>query len=257
MVRANKSSSASASSSWRLQLGVSVGLLAFLVLFRPFGLTITKLADVLVLVGVIPVNFCAMAIVHDLILPRLQTARVITAFVASGVIGLFNIIYLAPFSAAPGALVVKVMLVAGLALLAIWSWRRQQALNHEVIDLRERAKNVAHDQRHVVLKGDSETEIIKLDASALCYVQAEGNYVRVVWRNDGVKEKLLRATLQSTQDAADGLLMRCHRSFLVNLDAAERVEGPLRSMRVVFTEADSVPVARGYAEEIRKAAKAL
>ncbi|MDR0989012.1 MAG: LytTR family transcriptional regulator [Prevotellaceae bacterium] len=99
-------------------------------------------------------------------------------------------------------------------------------------------------------------ESLDVDAADFRYIEAEGNYIRIVFCPAGKREqKLIRATMRQAQEvvAPARQIVRCHRAFLVNTGAVIRVEGNLQGYRLDLEGCDAqIPVSRGYAKEIRR-----
>jgi hypothetical protein len=99
--------------------------------------------------------------------------------------------------------------------------------------------------RDLVLHSDTR-ESLRVQLDQLLYIQADDNYSRVVWVEGHTrKEKVLRTTLQHLESQLGGSgMIRCHRSYLVNLDKYE-LKGDSRGYRL-RTAADplEIPVSR-------------
>jgi DNA-binding LytR/AlgR family response regulator len=227
---------------------IALGIVAFLVLFRPFGLSIDGGREAVVVLALGPLNFAALMLLHWTPLPR-GWAR---AAIAVGLMATVNFAYLALFSNNAVSLIVPVGLVAGVVFATASQWRRHERLRREVIALREASPA---DDEPLVFEGEG-GDTLRVPAHALRYAKSEGNYTRLVWRRgEDLAEKLLRTTLTGVNSAARGALVRCHRSYLVNLAAAERLEGTSRGMTVNFADGCAVPVSRSYVAAMRDAAK--
>ncbi len=95
---------------------------------------------------------------------------------------------------------------------------------------------------------------LKAPGSELLYAEAMQNYVALYHKKDGsVAKTVERNTLQNTLEALDApSVIRCHRSYLVNLDAVVEVNGNAQGLRLRLSDTDTViPVSRSYIEEIK------
>jgi TolB-like protein/Tfp pilus assembly protein PilF len=102
-----------------------------------------------------------------------------------------------------------------------------------------------HVSRNLVLQSDTR-EKLEIPADQLLYIQAEDNYARVVWSEGGSRqEKVLRSTLRHLEHQLTGTaIIRCHRSYLVNLDKYE-LEGDSRGYKLRTTSGSlKIPVSR-------------
>ncbi|MEM8508765.1 MAG: LytTR family DNA-binding domain-containing protein [Bacteroidota bacterium] len=99
---------------------------------------------------------------------------------------------------------------------------------------------------------DGDTMIV--DGSNLLCVKAEGgNYSSVFWDDSTcVKKALIRMTLssicESTHDAST--IVRCHRSYIINLNKVTSFHGNARSATVQLEGLDfNVPLSRSFSRE--------
>jgi hypothetical protein len=142
------------------------------------------------------------------------------------------------------------------------------ALSGVVIQLRETRKNEESastitenlravnyaDHSMVVIRPESGSEL-KLDASTIRFAEAMQNYVTIWFVKDGKLEKeVLRATIGSMEvqlKATD--VIRCHRSYLVNVDSIEKVTGNAQGLKLTLRDVSDqeIPVSRSFIPKIR------
>ncbi|MHA7873468.1 MAG: LytTR family DNA-binding domain-containing protein, partial [Hyphococcus sp.] len=233
---------------------IASGVALFLIIFRPFGLTIDNWVEAIVVLGFAPLNFIAILAVHA----ALGGSGRWRAFAGAASVMGANLAYLMFWST--GALILssglKVALIAALVTGAVATWNRYRTLKAEIYTLQSRQRNTEGSDL-VVLKGDDANEILRVSPTALRYARARGNYVEIHYQQAGAPKTItLRATLASIDEQAGAALMRCHRSFLVNLNTAQRLISDRRGMRVEFSSDESAPVSRSYRNKIREAAQA-
>lgn len=234
---------------------IAGGITLFLFVFRPFDLSISNVVEALIVFGFAPLNFIAILAVHGFLprtgrlRPMISTTAILTA----------NFAYLIFWSTRPAifSLVIDVALVAALTIGAIVFWNRQRSLKAEIVELKQSALSQGDGVSLLVLKGEDKNEILRVMPSALLFVQAQGNYVEVHFEKSGeVKTATLRATLANiAEQVGEPYLKRCHRSFLVNLNAALRLVSDRNGMRIEFEDQRIVPVSRSFRETIRSAAQ--
>lgn len=106
----------------------------------------------------------------------------------------------------------------------------------------------------LVLVADNERDTLTLTAADLLYIESSDNYCTVYYQLNGKLQKpLLRSSLSriETQLISFPRLVRCHRSFVVNLDRVERVTGNAQGYKLHLLGAElDVPVARRYNETL-------
>lgn len=104
----------------------------------------------------------------------------------------------------------------------------------------------------LVLVSDTGKERLSLQPDQLLYVESVGNYVDVHWLNVNQPQKTtLRSTLKDVTEALGAYpqFFRCHRAFVVNLNAVSHTEGNARGYQLTLTgTTTNIPVSRTYIE---------
>lgn len=233
---------------------VALAIVAFMLVFRPFGIVIDSPATLVVVLGFAPLNFAMMLLTH------MAPARSgwIGGVQRIGPIILANIVYIAVLGGerVNAATSVKVIAVGLLVVAAVGLWNRERSARQEVLELRARPASSERDL--IVLRGEGDKEIVQLAPQALQYIHANGNYVDVHFIKGGAPDSLLlRATLAGVAaQAPDGFLTKVHRSYFVNLAAAHRLIRNGGKMHVEFEGGARAPVSRAFYQSTRAAALA-
>ena len=87
------------------------------------------------------------------------------------------------------------------------------------------------------------------------YAEAQNNYSKIVWKeNNLLKEKLLRISLSKLEEQLSSPnILRCHRSFLVNLNAPLHLKGNARNPKLICTIFNyELPISRAMAKVIHE-----
>lgn len=107
----------------------------------------------------------------------------------------------------------------------------------------------------LVLIAENEKDILEIAASDLLFIESSDNYSTVFYKKDNTLQKeLLRSSLTRLegQISSPGIV-RCHRSYIVNLDKVEKVTGNAQGYKLHLQSFDlTVPVARRYSEMIEQ-----
>ena len=107
----------------------------------------------------------------------------------------------------------------------------------------------------ITLEGNT-NEHVTLNISHLLYIEAVGNYVKVVSKGDNdVHTNMLRATMKQMEDALQDypMIVRCHRAFMVNLGQVERISSNSRAMQLVIRYShDAIPVSRSHVNKLKE-----
>lgn len=88
----------------------------------------------------------------------------------------------------------------------------------------------------------------------LAYIESIGNYVNVTVSDNGeMKQNLYRSTLKSiVEETQLAHIIRCHRSYIVNLSKVTAVSGNAQGLRLSLKDCDQeIPVSRKYIPEVK------
>ncbi len=107
----------------------------------------------------------------------------------------------------------------------------------------------------IVLEAENGQQL-NLKVSDVLYVEAMQNYI-MVWyvQNSEPQKMVLRTTLTATEDQFKNTdVIRCHRSYLVNVDKIETVTGNAQGLKLKLLNVSGVevPVSRSFIPAIRE-----
>ena len=104
-------------------------------------------------------------------------------------------------------------------------------------------------------------ETVTLQVSALLYIEAVGNYVKIYHLRDGaVRADMLRATSKQIEEELRDypMIVRCHRAFLVNLGQVEQIVSHSGTTQLLINHChELLPVSRSNMSQIKTAIKGL
>lgn len=104
----------------------------------------------------------------------------------------------------------------------------------------------------VTIQSDT-SESVQVNPRDLIYIEAGDNYSTFYWRNgDIVEKKMLRMNLKSIESQLkDDNIIRCHRSYIVNINAITQVVGNTNGYKLSVRDTDfEVPVSRGKGRDV-------
>ncbi len=96
-------------------------------------------------------------------------------------------------------------------------------------------------------------EILNIKKNAFLYAQSEGNYSNIFYLNSEIVEKeLLRISLKNLEEQiGDETIIRCHRSYILNIQNANRKQGNAQGYKISLKLTDEkIPVSRKYIDKI-------
>lgn len=154
--------------------------------------------------------------------------------------------------------VIKGIIPIALTTLFLRNALLQQNLNNALQANRELKKiqqiktDSAKETSRITLHSET-SETLEINLPDLLFVEADDNYSTVFWKNGhGIQSKLLRANLKSIESQLDNsFTLRCHRSFLVNVNAIDSVSGNANGYKLRIRGTDIIiPVSRQKGKEV-------
>lgn len=144
-----------------------------------------------------------------------------------------------------------VLLLPYTVLWFYFGWResskRLEKIEHADDEERDTPGNITFNDEKGTLR-------LSVLCSDLLYIESSENYVVINYSNKGkVKRYLLRNTLKNIEGALErSRIVRCHRSYLVNLDRAKVIR---RDKEGLFIELDTdgvidIPVSKSYQKKV-------
>ncbi|GAB3507260.1 LytTR family DNA-binding domain-containing protein [Spirosoma knui] len=127
-------------------------------------------------------------------------------------------------------------------------------------DTNSEPADVSSDHEILTLTAENDKDTVTLPAQDLLFIESSDNYCTVVYINHGQPIKsLLRSSLSRLEGQINAPhIVRCHRSYVVNLDKVERVTGNAQGYKLHLSGGQhQVPVARRYNDTLVAELKAL
>lgn len=109
----------------------------------------------------------------------------------------------------------------------------------------------------LTLTAENGKDKVMLLSQQLCYIEADDNYVTIVYVKDGsIKKELLRSSLGKIESQINNShICRCHRSYMVNLQKVYRVTGNAQGYKLHLWHIDvPLPVSRSYTKKVLQVA---
>ena len=102
----------------------------------------------------------------------------------------------------------------------------------------------------ITLVAENEKDQVVFQENNLFYIEAEGNYISVVWmKENNIQKTLLRSTLKRILQQVNNspYLFQCHRAFIVNIKKIVGIKGNAQGYKLNLDTSDFVvPVSRNY-----------
>lgn len=255
-------------------LATSLFITVFLVIFQPFGISgVQTPGKIWYLLGFMPVILGGL-LLNYLLLPRLlpeifeadewqvgkEIGWLLWNIFSVGVLGDVYFYY-SPlsqlrFSQLLGylgqGLIIAVIPETFYVLLtySIFLTRRLEAaeqLNRKLSAQLPGEKDLLSSRETLLLAAENGKEVVHVPARDLLFIRSRDNYANIVWQDGGrLKKTLLRTSLKNLEDQiSTPRVLRCHRSFIVNLGRVRSITGNARGYRLYLDSyAEPIPVSR-------------
>ncbi|HHU58618.1 MAG TPA: LytTR family transcriptional regulator [Bacteroidales bacterium] len=144
-----------------------------------------------------------------------------------------------------------ILLIPYLISLLFFAWReKKMSLDALVRQIRKRPQ-------FILFRDENEVLRLTIKSSDLIYLEASDNYV-VIYFQAGIKVKsfLLRNTLKRLEQMLEDFpLLRCHRSYMVNIHRVKMLKRDKGQFKLWMDEEGqlSIPVSRSYAQAVTSA----
>ncbi len=135
--------------------------------------------------------------------------------------------------------------------LLFFAWREKK------VTLEALVRQVRNRQQFIPFKDENGVLRLTLKSSDLIYLQASDNYVDIFFQSgDKIRSYLLRNTLKQLELNLEGMpLLRCHRSYMVNVHRVKILKRDRGQFKLWLDEEGKIqiPVSRSYADSVMKA----
>lgn len=188
------------------------------------------------------------------IIPALLLQWLVELMMVGGIYLFFTNMYLFPDREITISLILKVTLyMFGIVsipftIVTLVSALLDNSESYEALKAGVRAQQFANDSRNIHLFDHKDEYKLSLRSNTIFYAEAQDNYTHIFYEEDGVAQNyLLRCPISKFEKQVEGSrLVRCHRSYVVNLDhVAEFVKGRSNST-LILDNSKSIPVSKSY-----------
>jgi len=162
-------------------------------------------------------------------------------------------------------MMVKLIFVAIIPLTLLIVFNQNRLLKLHLETVRELNKKL-NDSRQVFDKLvhfdlGQQNDKFSIKARLLVLIKSADNYIEIFWKDgDIVKKQLLRGTLSRAQEllVEYNFIFKCHRSFIVNINYINRVDGNTQGYKLFLEGVDfEVPVSKSSIDILKEKIKIL
>ena len=117
-----------------------------------------------------------------------------------------------------------------------------------------------NESEQLIFKAENEKDKVEIQSKQLLYIESADNYSNIIYiENGNTKKLMIRSSLKRLETQhTNPAIIRCHRTFIVNLKNVKSIEGNAAGYKLSFSDAElSVPVSRNYGNLIINKLKLL
>lgn len=152
------------------------------------------------------------------------------------------------------------ILIIGFPLNVIIDILQQNFLLKKHVKIANNLNNSFENEKQVtpekILKFEIDRfKVIEFTIDKLIYVEALGNYINIVFQNDGTRKITIREPIGNIERMVGDYvnIIKTHRSYLLNINYIDKVTGDSQGLKVRLKDSDSiVPVSRSKIMEFRQ-----
>ena len=156
--------------------------------------------------------------------------------------------------------IIKIILIAIVPTSVLITFNRNRLLLNHLRTAQEINQKL-HDNREIPEKlvhfvSDYQKDTLSVKVSQILLIRSASNYIEVFWKQGGQgSHQMIRYSLTNAEEVLKEykFIMRCHRSYLVNVNHIDRVEGNSQGYRIYFETIDfAIPVSKNYVNKLRE-----
>lgn len=145
-------------------------------------------------------------------------------------------------------LVVKLVLVAVIPITLVIVLNHNKMLRSHLKVADELSKKLKEHKllqdKVIYFNSDYQKDSLAVKVSLLLFIHSANNYVEVFWKEgEGIKNQMIRCSLLYAENLLKEykFIVKCHRSYLVNINFIDRIEGNSQGYKL-FVENFSSPI---------------
>ncbi|MDY6801626.1 MAG: LytTR family DNA-binding domain-containing protein [Bacteroidota bacterium] len=252
---------------------ISIGVLGFLYLFQPLDVSLMDDKEKLYVVsGLAAITFLSLSL-NLLILPSLfpgifikrvwnikkeilwnlwiLTTISVGYYLYYKLLGIFTI----DFKMVLGIIVIAIIPITGLIIVNRNRMLRSNLRLAECIN-KKLEENKSIDNKLVHFQSEYAKDNLSIKVNLLVLIRAANNYIEVFWvEGEKIKNKMIRTSLKNAEELLEdySFIFKCHRSFMVNTQYIDKIEGNVQGYKIYFDNIDfSVPVSKKFAYKLKQ-----
>lgn len=251
----------------------SIGVFAFLFLFQPFDIgNLPVKGKYYLMLGMAVVTFVSLS-VNLLVIPSLFPAKFSTAvwnikkeilwdiWILFTTLGGYFLLNLSLGALKFGfTLFVKLMLTAVVPISVMIIINHNKILRSHLKLANELSKKLKENKlihdKIVYFRSDYQKDSLAIKINLLLLVRSASNYIEVFWKEgENVKNQMVRCSMMNAMETLKEFkfIFKCHRSYLVNINYIDKIEGNSQGYRLFFEHINfPIPISRNSVDRLKE-----
>lgn len=158
------------------------------------------------------------------------------------------------------AMVIKLLLIGVVPTSVLIVLNRHRLLRSHLKTARElnqklkENKSIPNKLAHFI--SDYQKDNLSIKVSLILFIRSANNYIEIFWKEAGaVKSQMVRLSLTKAEEILkeDKFIFKCQRSYLVNINYIDKIEGSSQGYRLYFESIDfPIPVSKVYVTRLKE-----
>jgi hypothetical protein len=251
----------------------SIGIFAFLFLFQPFDISsLTTKDKYYLMIGLSAVTFLSLSL-NLLLIPSLFSKKFSSAnwsvkkeilwnlwilfTILAGYFFLNNTLGVMKFGF---NMVIELVLTAVIPITVLIIVNHNKILRSHVKLADELSKKLKENklvqEKIIYFNSDYQKDSLAIKVSALLFIRSANNYIEVFWKEgEAIKNQMVRCSMVNAEELLKEhkFIFKCHRSFIININYIDRIEGNSQGYRLFFENINfPIPVSKNSIDKLQE-----
>jgi hypothetical protein len=117
-------------------------------------------------------------------------------------------------------------------------------------------ENKSIQEKIVYFNSDYQKDSLAIKVSLIILIRSANNYIEVFWKEgDAIKNQMVRCSMLSAEETLKEhkFIFKCHRSFMVNINYIDKIEGNSQGYRLFFDNISfPVPISKNSVDRLKE-----
>jgi hypothetical protein len=157
-------------------------------------------------------------------------------------------------------MVIKLLLTAVVPLSVLIIVNHNKMLREHLKMADELSKKLKENkliqEKIIHFNSDYQKDSLSINVSLLLFIRSANNYIEVFWKDvNSIRNQMVRCSMAYAEEILKEhkFIFKCHRSFIVNINYIDRIEGNSEGYKLFFENvAFPIPVSKNFVGRLRE-----